>query len=260
MIIGTSPDTYRDYRLTSQTQKETAENTGSVSSEQQKRSQPRLNEEDSHAKPPAVDLVCRRLTVKWDPIFNITHRYFLCRCILRRSTPTWSESEIPLPLPCICPRHNTVGINFRDYGNIDYHEDPYFKQFGGYNAFRAYIYFFQPRIYEALGGEKFLPQHQVEDARIILDTQLREKGEEDFFNNKVWHEYSVEVNSDLEELGLKLPDDKANIVREERMPRKQDIFDYLLREHPDSLKHLLSEIEDILDGKWTGKPHWALEK
>ena len=37
---------------------------------------------------PSIDLVCRRIIVKWELIMNIAHRYLACRCILRLSTPS----------------------------------------------------------------------------------------------------------------------------------------------------------------------------
>lgn len=44
-----------------------------------------------------------------------------------------------------CPRHNCKGLSFSDYGNNqDYHTDPYFNDFGGYNMFRFLLFNYCP--------------------------------------------------------------------------------------------------------------------
>lgn len=111
-----------------------------------------LSEESSQSKSPAnssraalnstprIETVCRCLTMKWEPVFNMTVRYMDCRCILRMSTPSPFAPEMTLPLCALCPRHNTKGKRFADYGYQDCHQDPYFDRFGGYTAFRGMVY------------------------------------------------------------------------------------------------------------------------
>lgn len=91
---------------------------------------------------PSIDLVCHRLTMKWEPIFNIFFRYLFCRCVLRLFTPSRLVEEMTFLRACVCPRHNKQGITFRDCSELalPYQSEPYFNQFGGYNAFWALLH------------------------------------------------------------------------------------------------------------------------
>jgi hypothetical protein len=125
---------------------------------------------------PPIDFVCKRLIVKWEPIFNCVHRYLHCRCVIQLSTPSHIEKEMTFLIIAPWPRHNKTGVNHPDYGDINYHEDKYFDRFGGYRSFQGMIYAFEPNIYEILGGEKFLPDEQIEVAFNALDA-FREANE-----------------------------------------------------------------------------------
>lgn len=71
---------------------------------------------------PPIDFVCRRLIIKFEPVFNVTHRYLYCQCLIRLSTPSHLYKELTLLTFSICPRHNRRGACYQDYGNIDYHQ------------------------------------------------------------------------------------------------------------------------------------------
>lgn len=174
-------------------------------------------------------------------------------------------------IPTPCPRHNTIGVCHLDYGDIDYQQDQYFEQFGGYRSFQGMIYDFHPNVYEILGGQKFLPHEQAEEALKALDT-FREGNEEGF--RKVFLEYVFEVNDMLETIGFQMPDSIVQDVKDERLRRRSlqvaknieigipDVINLSfseeqqmdIRESP-----TIQELNEILDGKWSGKPHWAIE-
>ncbi|KAE8141565.1 hypothetical protein BDV38DRAFT_278919 [Aspergillus pseudotamarii] len=126
------------------------------SSQQQKQSKP-LQPEKSNGDALSIERVYHRLTMKWEPLVNITHRYLYCRSIMHRGAPSSFTPEITIPVEDICPRHNNEGIVRADYGDQDYHQDPYFKQFGGYNTFRAIVLLFFPGVYfKILGQQSFI--------------------------------------------------------------------------------------------------------
>jgi hypothetical protein len=221
---------------------------------------------------PPIDFVCRRLIVKWEPLFNIVHRYLHCRCVIRLSTPSHIEKELTLLTVAACPRHNIGSFCHLDYGDtIDYHQDQYFDRFGGYRSFQGMIYCFVPTIYECLGGEKFLPAAQVDEALKALD-EFQKTTEEGF--RKAFLEYAFEVNDVLERNGFPLSEQVEQTVKDERLRRRSaeavkneelglpDFTDFSfsgeqqwdLRDIP-----MVRELHEILDGKWSGKAHWTIE-
>jgi hypothetical protein len=165
-----------------------------------------------------------------------------------------------------CPRHNNESIHYLDYGNIDYHQDLYFDRFGGYDSFRALIYISAQDIYELLSGERFLPDEQVEEARNALDKNLQTNRDA---IRKASHEYFVAGNSELEKLGFKMPDWVAEILRDEWLQRKKELCEKYASFNLNSRGQreiqldisdspMMQEVREILDGKWSGKPHWAI--
>lgn len=100
LTTGLGPDQYRDYRLKSRSREQTVGSARSLL-EQESPSASR----ESYDTPP-VDFVCQRLTIKWEPIFNITHRYLHCRCVIWLSTHSRLYNETTLWIYAICPRHN----------------------------------------------------------------------------------------------------------------------------------------------------------
>lgn len=53
---------------------------------------------------PCIDLVCHRLTMKWEPIFNIVHRYIFCRCVVRLSYSVASDGRNDYPHGLAVPK------------------------------------------------------------------------------------------------------------------------------------------------------------
>jgi hypothetical protein len=217
---------------------------------------------------PPIEFVCKRLIVKWEPIFNYVHRYVYCRCVIRLSTPSRIVQEQTFLTVAPCPRHNKVGVSHLDYGDINYHEDEYFNRFGGYRSFQGMLYAFIPKMYEFLGGENFLPGEQVEAALGALEAFLEEN--EVGLRNQ-FHEYIYEVNDELDRIGFPLSEPIVQQTRDERLRRKATMNQKLGLPVPKDSSvsmepridryeiPMLREVDEILDGKWSGKPHWAIE-
>ncbi|KAH9906403.1 hypothetical protein F4778DRAFT_645837 [Xylariomycetidae sp. FL2044] len=210
----------------------------------------------------SIDLVCRRMIVKWEPMFNIVHRYLLCRCVIRLSTPSRLDSnpEKTITQAAACPRHNNKGVSHRDYGDlVDNHSDPYFDQYGGYDRFRALVVLAgEESLWEQLGGDAFIGLDEALKALRTLDDKYRENKAN---IEQAWGEYVYEVNSHAYQMGRSLPEDIAQKVRDrvEREEREreerwgEDRTSSETRDIP-----MFVETEEILDGKWDGIPHWAI--
>jgi hypothetical protein len=263
--LGFGPDQYRDYRLAS---RKTSQSTPCPTSKPGTTPVPKRS---MFYDDPPIDFVCKRLILKWEPIFNFVHRYLHCRCVIRLSTPSHIEKEQTFLTVARCPRHNKIGINYLDYGDINYYEDEYFDRFGGYRSFQGMIYTFAPNIYEILGGEKFLPHEELEAALNALDA-FREANEVGL--RKVFLEYVYEVNDELERIGFPLPESAAQDVRDERLRRRDaqaarnkelgipDCIDLSpSKEEVQNFRDMpmVREVAEILGGKWSGKPHWTIE-
>lgn len=89
------------------------------------------------------DLFFRRMIIVWDPIWNITSRAMMCRCILDEVAPGSHAPRIDIPVEFLCPRHAPRWWNAEDKAAAmplrDYSSDPYFDKFGGYDMFRYYV-------------------------------------------------------------------------------------------------------------------------
>jgi hypothetical protein len=213
---------------------------------------------------PAIELVCRRLTVKWEPLFNIVHRYLYCRCVLRLSTP----SRVPQNPECTflvfaeCPRHNSEGIAFQDYGDmVNNHDDPYFDRFGGYDAFRFGLALLSKAVLNQLGGSDFLKADDFETCCEAFQYANNAKSEE---LNDAWLEYEFEINNRLGWLGYELPPDVLRrleihrTLKVEAGPSNGDKCAWLSNVDCDDC-HLVKEPMEILDGRWDGRPHWTVD-
>jgi hypothetical protein len=261
VMLGYRPNQYRDYLLS--TRKKINQDARSTSGQG---TTPLSTSVITNGKPP-IDFVCRRLIIKWEPLLNIVHRYLYCRCVIRLSTPSHIEKEMTFLVPAPCPRHNTVGACHTDYGEINYHQDPYFEQFGGYYSFQYFIYLCKPAIYSLLGGERFLHNNRIEDALKAFN-KFREGNDEGL--SKVNYEYFFEVNDELEKIGFKMPDSIAKNIRDERVRRRNesellghgDFSNVGISEEQQrdfSNWPMVQELKKILAGEWSGKPHWAIE-
>ncbi|KAH6691187.1 hypothetical protein BKA61DRAFT_284688 [Leptodontidium sp. MPI-SDFR-AT-0119] len=74
--IGLSPDQYRNYQLSTRKKKSSAKENNPTSNEPET---PNPASKKGNENPP-IDLVCKRIVVKWEPMINIVHRYLYCRC------------------------------------------------------------------------------------------------------------------------------------------------------------------------------------
>lgn len=222
---------------------------------------------------PAIDLVCRRITFKWEPIFNIVWRYNLCRCIIWRSTPSILTEEMTLLFSHPCPRHNNLGLCFPDYGDIDYRDDPYFNCFGGYDLFRYLISTHWPARREyLLGGDKFFSDEERKRFETSVDEESpsndeNTQGGEEIEDNHVvncirdaLNRYVFEVNDTVMTHGYKVPDHIAEWVRKERQERDGEPLGFKFSNYYkwEDFPHNKGLLE-VLDRTWSGKPHWAIE-
>lgn len=188
---------------------------------------------------PSVDLVCRRITLKWEPPFNIVQRYLLCRCVMRLCTPSRSKfnPERVFYIGAICPRHNDEGIFYRDYGEmVNNHVDPYFKPFGGYDCFRA-VLASDPQIYKQLGREAFITSDEWRRGMDALQSMMSTYPEQ---LGDVWAAYS-------------------DVVHRHVTPQRSGRSLIGIRLNPSDIEEspVIREVCRILEGKWDGRPHWA---
>lgn len=180
------------------------------------------------------------------------------------TSPTSCEKELTLLIAAQCPRHNCKGLSFPDYGNRNYHADPYFNDFGGYDMFRFHLFNHYPSeeqsraMRQLLGNEKFLtPQ----DEDIARDTWQKLPGAQrgKYLNKLV--EYKVEVFEKLDRNGVELPDTLKEMLRERQKQREEEFSFPLSQVDDEDLKMKIpwtKEVQEILDGKWSGIFHWTV--
>jgi primase-polymerase (primpol)-like protein len=184
----------------------------------------------------------------------------------------------------ICPRHNKFEIDFRDYGNCDYHEDPYFDQFGGYGLFRHSVSSLWPQILDVLGGEKFISNNEIQNFRTHADTYAspegpdtsshdENKGDEeiqryiDKFNDYLTDHHEALINAGVEAHEHVV--ENINRLRKRRESAKSktelgissadwDAIKLSDGISPKDFPHIKGVLE-IFDGSWSGKPHWVVE-
>ncbi|CAG9949138.1 unnamed protein product [Clonostachys rosea f. rosea IK726] len=201
-----------------------------------------------------IDLVCRRLVIKWEPLFNISYRYLFCRCIVWTSTPSQLEPEMTIPLMASCPRHNDEGITFLDYGDLDYSDDPYFDKFGGYGLFRLHVLTYFPYLYNILGGQAFMSDSD----KTILMEKLDNVSDETWATIRpALVEYHFDYFDRLEVVGAAFPSSVTRWLAGQRLERdgkKKPGIPETHIEWPGSI-----QVREILKGEWSGKPHWDIE-
>lgn len=256
-------DTYRDYQVASRRPKLQGQSDTSDTS-----AAPFFVRHDDRLLP-SIDLVCHRLTMKWEPIFNIVYRYVFCRCIIRLSTPSRLVEEMTILLAWVCPRHNTQGVAFRDYSELALScvEDPYFDRFGGYYAFWALLHRYLPKLYHHIGGLKAITDSELEYGYVGL-RRMKEDDNDSIQNivNDFWFEvveYMVKKEVDL-------PPDVVADFTKEKTKRTQAVektdFSSSIEETDNSRfmdefnkSSMGRELTEIARGKWNGVPHWTIE-
>jgi hypothetical protein len=161
-----------------------------------------------------------------------------------------------------CPRHNCKGVSFLDYGHQDYHIDTYFDDFGGYDMFR-FLLLNHPSeelsrvVGQLIGGEKFLSLQENETTcHIWLRLSDADRGR--YLDRMV--EYWTEVHEQLDRILVELPSDVRETLKERR---EQHNAKYKLPEfHESDIKQMPweKEVQEILNGKWSGKFHWIVDE
>jgi len=207
------------------------------------------------------------MILKWEPILNIVHRYLLCRCVIRLSTPSkwFATDEQTLLELAPCPRHNDMGVSYWDYGSlVNYHEDPYFAKYGGYDMFRMQVVVRSQTIEAWLGHEKFLSDEEL-NAAIEIWRSLSDERQNEI--TVAMSQYRAEYLDCLDRNGVKIPADQWDILtkhREENTAMCEhmglDGFELSESQREDIRNSaMVRELQDILSGKASGKPHWRVE-
>jgi hypothetical protein len=174
-----------------------------------------------------------------------------------------------LYLDWVCPRHNTQGITFRDYSEIALPcpKDPYFDQFGGYNAFWALLHRYQPELFDHLGGPKSIVGNQVEYG--YVDLARMEEHDRDAVR-RIVKAYWFEVAETMGSQGVDLPLDVPADFTEKQTRRRQEAqktdsnssFVEMARARMrDAFEEspIGRELKEIRMGNWNGVPHWTIE-
>ncbi|KAF7590196.1 hypothetical protein BBP40_003171 [Aspergillus hancockii] len=178
---------------------------------------------------------------------------------LQISTPSPLSPELTISINNRCPRHNSEGITHADYGNMDYHQDPYFDQFEGYNEFRGMVFSVFPEIYiDALGRQAFIAEKDLHGVIDDLNSATDRLGES--FQDTV-RECIYEANIDADLAGIPLPSHALELLRERKEGEQKDKWHEVLI-YPDEIKDfsecpMMRDVADILHGRWSGKPHWT---
>jgi hypothetical protein len=235
-------NTYRDYQVASRRPKVQGQpnNSGAPAD---------VNlsfQKHDHDSWPSIDLVCHRLTMKWEPIFKMT-----------------------LLAAWLCPRHNTQGTTFRDYSELALPciDDPYFNQFGGYNAFWALLHQYLPKLYDHLGGPISMTDNQLAYGYVDLGRmEEQDKGAV----RRIAEDYWFEVVEAIVDQGMDIsPDIAADFSKEKtrREPetKKKDfgsgLDEMAIRRMRDEFAEssMGIELKEIKMGNWNGVPHWLIE-
>lgn len=261
--VITDKDTYRDYKIALQRPKVRDQ------SDTPDISVTKFFQRHDDDSIPCIDLVCHRLTMKWEPIDNIVHRYIFCRCVVRLSTPSRLNEEMTILTVWPCPRHNSKGITFRDYSEIALpcQSDPYFDRFGGYNAFWALLYRYLPNIYLHLGGPESITENQLEYGYVDL-SRMEERDEDSV--RCIVRDFKFDVAETMVYQGMDLhPDVTAEFIKEANRRRQaagEKGFDFT---HDEGARGKMRdgfedspmgrELKEIITGNWKGVPHWTIE-
>ncbi|KAG7284500.1 hypothetical protein NEMBOFW57_010875 [Staphylotrichum longicolle] len=255
-IHGPLNDDYRDLLVVSRSKQATTSPTGAatMSTQQGSSAADEASESARRAKlrdDPDIELVCRRLVIKWEPLLNAVHRYMGCRCILRKTSPASCEEEMTLlvsPFEAPCPRHNDRGVTFRDYGDDDYGMDPYFDRFGGYDRFRFLVLLCSKEgAYSALGGEKFMSEEDYQREKDMY-FGLSEV-EQTSLIGVIMEHYFLEAWDHFDRMGIPLPPHVVETLQEKRRQEKD--------KHPEIRSSISSEIqEDFHNSSMCRESQW----
>jgi hypothetical protein len=253
------PDTYRDYRIRSRQPRTQHQPTNKTDhTNPLGPSQGQRSKDD----PPSIDLVCRRMIMKWEPIYNIVHRYMGCLCVLWRSTPSRHPEEMTFVVNYGCPRHSARQITYKDYNELGLHghDDPYFQKFGGYNAFWAMLHRMEPKIYDKFGGPTAITEKQLKYGYIDLEMQEKDGVSLDGMLDKYLMEHLPVYREDTSLCTTTRPVRGAtSAIGGGRGDENAERRDQLKRMREDLEKSVQwKETKQIVGGTWDGVPHWSL--
>lgn len=148
-----------------------------------------------------------RMIIVGDPIFNITSRAIMCRCIVAEASRRSRAPRIDIPVEIVCPRHAPPCWNAEkdalEMPQRDYSNDPYFEKFGGYGMFRYHaVSTGGPYCAYHLDHEKLIPTYELEHMRqkaFALEAEETVKAARDY--EKELYEHSKAWVEKREETG-----------------------------------------------------------
>jgi hypothetical protein len=172
-----------------------------------------------------------------------------------------------------CPRHNIFGISFLDYGDTDYQNDPYFDSFGGYDMFRYHICEAWPPLRWKLGGDSFFSEEEridvlehlelgaakasTHEAKADEDGDGRDYGSVDALEDTL-SKYHFETLDSMMRAGFKPPDQVEKQIRQKRTEKATAGMYRFIGPQTEDFQHIRG-VKEVLSGKYSGKPHWAVE-
>ncbi|KAL5119567.1 hypothetical protein ACEQ8H_002413 [Pleosporales sp. CAS-2024a] len=195
-------------------------------------------------------------------------RYVLCRCVIWRATPSCIEPEMTFFHYAYCPRHNTTGERFRDYGSYSLPcKDTYFERFGGYNMFWAFLDHRYPEIFELLNGSAAISESDLIQGRVTYMKNEKERPawledvDDDYWFDfvdtykSVWQTFPDVINAGYLRLQKKRVERRIK-----KVPRKEKLGDEIVKSlRKQFWKSFMGmELREILSGDWKGEPHWIL--
>jgi hypothetical protein len=217
--------------------------------------------------PPPIELVCRRLTIKFAPFLYLVYRYVRCRCVIWRSTPSRIVAETTILRHTDCPRHNRSGNTWRDYGTYSPCEtDPNFEYFGGYAASWALLQCHLPAIFESLDGADAISKQEHVKGHIANSEKRPEEVEK--LVEGYWFNVLKTCRLQYQTFPPGVEDQYilAKLKRDERgidtaSMEDQDTDDVGTEFYRKQFSEFVMgrELHDIMSKRWTGQPHWELK-
>lgn len=186
-----------------------------------------------------------------------------------RGTPSNIIPEMTFLRDAVCPRHNTTGATFRDYGDyaLPCHKDPYFDRFGGHSVFWALLDRQFPEIFEELNGSAQMSNFELIQGHIAYLQNLKERPQwlqdvaEDYWFDNVneLRARCKKLRPDMEKIYLRIQ--KRRVERGvDKTPRMQEMdYDQIKQRQKEFSESVMGrELSEISSGRWNGKPHWKL--
>jgi hypothetical protein len=91
--------------------------------------------------PGTEELLLQRVSIVFEPIWNIVYRSFLCRCILWEVQEKSRAPRLDIEVDWVCRRHCRGKYPGNPIlPNVNPCEDPYFNKYGGYDMFKMWAF------------------------------------------------------------------------------------------------------------------------